>query len=81
MLPQAITAYLNENAAREGAPPPGPTDDLFDAGVLDSFSLVDLVAMLEEQFGIEIPDSDVRAENFRTVRAVEQYVDARRGQA
>ena len=43
-LPQRVMDFLNENAQRESAVQPGPDDDLFVNGALDSFTLVDFVA-------------------------------------
>jgi len=78
-LPEDVISYLNENAKREGLSAPQPGDDLFKLGVLDSFSLVDFVSLLEEQFGIKVPDSDVNPENFRSIQTIEQYVSAHGG--
>ena len=78
-LPDSVTSYINENAKREGVPAPQPGDDLFKSGVLDSFTLVDLVAVLEEHCSIKIPDGDVNATNFQTIQDIEKYVDARKG--
>ena len=78
-LPEDVISYLNENAKREGLSAPGPGDDLFQLGVLDSFSLVDFVSLLEEQFSIKVPDSDVNPENFRSIQTIEQYVSAHGG--
>ena len=47
-------------------------------GVLDSIGLTELVAFIEEQFGIRINGDDLTAENFRTVDAIERLIDARR---
>jgi acyl carrier protein len=47
-------------------------------GIIDSIALMELVAFLEERFGIQIDDTDLSAENFRTVGAIEQLV-VRRG--
>lgn len=77
-LPPEVISYLNDNAAAQGAAAPGPEDDLFKFGVLDSFTLVDFVTLLEGQCGISVPDADVRPENFQTVGAVGRYVEARR---
>lgn len=38
--------------------------DMFEADLLDSFSLIDLVARLEEEFSIYIEPEDVIRENF-----------------
>lgn len=78
-LPESVTSYINDNAKREGAPAPQPGDDLFKSGVLDSFTLVDLVAVLEEHYGIKIPDGDVNAANFQTMQDIENYVEAHKG--
>jgi acyl carrier protein len=78
-LAESVTTYLKENAQREGVPAPQPGDDLFKLGVLDSFSLVDLVSFLEEHYSLRIPDADVNAANFRSIEAIESYVAARRG--
>jgi acyl carrier protein len=78
-LPEGVLSYLNENAEREGVATPQAKDDLFKLGVLDSFSLVDFVSLLEEQYSIKISDSDVNPENFRSIEVIEQYVDSRRG--
>jgi acyl carrier protein len=47
---------------------------LFLAGVLDSFSLVDFVTVLESECGIRVSDDDMRPENFDTLAKVEAFV-------
>ena len=78
-LPQGVIDYLNENAQREGIAQPQPSDDLFTSGVLDSFALVDFIAVLEEQCGIKIPDADVNPGSFQTLETIERYVQSRKG--
>ena len=57
---------------------PSPEESLFESGLLDSFSLTDLVGELERQFGIKIPDSDLTPRKFDTVSRIEAYVAAKR---
>ncbi|MCI9229530.1 MAG: acyl carrier protein [Lachnospiraceae bacterium] len=45
-------------------------DDLFEAGLLDSFQVIELVEMLEENFDMEIDAEHVVAENFATKEAI-----------
>ena len=80
-LPHPVVEFLNENAKTQGVASPAPADDLFKSGILDSFTLVDLITLLQEQCGITIPDGDVKAENFNTVDAIEDYVSRRGGNA
>ena len=79
-LPEAAMSFLNVNAESNGAAPPALGEDLFKSGALDSFALVDFVGVLEENYGISIPDADVRPNNFRTLEAIERYVAGRRGE-
>lgn len=53
---------------------PGPDESLFDSGLLDSFSLPDMVSALEQAFGIQIPDSDLNPRQFETISRIEAYL-------
>ena len=75
-LPQPINDFLSESATNAGVSPPVNGDDLFRTGVLDSFALVDFVAVLETECHIKIPDSDVVPGNFQTLQAIEDYVQS-----
>lgn len=46
-------------------------------GVLDSLALMQLVAFLEEEFDTEINDTEVTAENFRTIADIERLMSGR----
>jgi acyl carrier protein len=59
----------------------GSIDDdtpLWGQGIIDSIGLMELVAFLEERFGIQIDDEELTAENFRTVRTIEDMVARRK---
>jgi acyl carrier protein len=45
---------------------------LFDDGLVDSLSILDLIAFLELRIGRSIADQEVVMENFRTVRAMDR---------
>ena len=42
-------------------------DNLFDAGLIDSFVLLGIVSEMEETFHVQIKADDVIEKNFRTV--------------
>jgi acyl carrier protein len=59
---------------------PVPADEnesLFDAGVIDSFGLMDLIQTLETDLGIKVPDEDLTPRRFETVAKIEAYFQAR----
>ena len=54
-----------------------PDESLFESGVLDSFTLADLVSALEKEFAVKIPDSDLTPRKFDSVERIESYLDSR----
>lgn len=54
---------------------PNDTTSLIDEGILDSFGLAELVAMMEKSYGVKIPDKDIKLPNFDTFQKMGKYVD------
>jgi acyl carrier protein len=54
----------------------GPEESLFESGLLDSFALSDLIAALEQDFSISIPDADLNPRKFDSIERIEAYLDA-----
>ena len=54
-----------------------PDESLFESGLLDSFTLSDLVTALETEFSIRIPDSDLKPRKFDSIARIEAYVQSR----
>jgi len=57
---------------------PAPEQSLFESGLLDSFTLTDLVSELEKQFSIRVPDSDLTPRRFDSVVRIEAYLQGRK---
>ena len=68
---------LDRLAPTSGHAEIGDDDDLIDNGVIDSLGIFQLVAFLEERFGITIGDEEITPENFGTLTAIDQLVAAR----
>ena len=56
---------------------PAPGESLFESGLLDSFSLADMIAALESEFSIRIPDSDLNPRKFDSITRIEAYLESR----
>ena len=52
----------------------GDEDSLFESGLLDSFTLTDLVSGLEEEFSFKIPDADMNPRKFDSIARIEAYL-------
>jgi acyl carrier protein len=57
-----------------------PPDDasLVEEGILDSFGLAELVALIEGAYGVKVPDGDIALDTFESVDKIAAYVAARR---
>ena len=66
-----------EQALARIAKAPIPSDreaSLFDAGVIDSFDLVDFVANLEKEFNVQVPDNDLHPSKFESLSKISAYL-------
>jgi acyl carrier protein len=41
--------------------------DLFEGGYVDSVGLIELLAFIEDEFGLEVPDEDLASAEFTTI--------------
>jgi len=49
-------------------------DNLLAKGIIDSHGVMELVAFLEERYGISVGDEDLTPENFESVTLIDQFV-------
>lgn len=50
-------------------------EDLFDAGILDSFGVISMIALLEKEFEIQIPSTALTMDNFKAVNRIVRLVE------
>jgi acyl carrier protein len=50
---------------------------LFDANIIDSLRLIEIVAAIEQRFGIKVKDTDLTPQNFDTIQAITAYINLR----
>ena len=56
---------------------PSADTDLFETGVLDSLAFVELVLLLEREFGVRTTVDDLDVDHFRTITHIARFVAAR----
>lgn len=56
-------------------------ESLIEAGFIDSTGVLELVAFLEERFGIMVDDADIVPENLDSLAAIARYVEKKGGKA
>jgi acyl carrier protein len=55
-----------------------PDEPLISSGLIDSFSLVDLALIVEDDFGVRIDDAELNAETFDTLDALVKLIESRK---
>lgn len=53
------------------------SESLLDAGLIDSTGILELVAFLESEFGIQMADADIVPANLDSIRAIVSYVESK----
>lgn len=67
----SIKEYITRNFAPDVAPQDLADDyDLLENGVVESLSLLRLIAWISDRFGINLEDADIAPADFRTVSAI-----------
>ena len=65
-----ITEYIKKEIVRNDKATISEDEDLLSSGVLDSLGILQLVAYIQDTFGIEVPDKDVVYENFHSIKSL-----------
>ena len=66
--------FLNDAARQAGTVVPARDESLFQSGLLDSFSLVDFITLVETECHIKVSDQELRPELFDTIEKVESFI-------
>ena len=76
-----VNDYISREIVQDPALLPLSNDTpILESGIRDCLSLLRLVAFLEERFGITVRDADMLPENFRSVKTICAYVEARKSE-
>ncbi len=54
-----------------------PSEPLISSGLLDSFNLVDLALIIEDNFGVRIEDFELNSDTFDTLEELAQLIAER----
>ena len=57
-----------------------PTDSLLQTGIVDSMGVMELVAYIEEEFGVVLQDFEITEQNLGTLAHITRCVEAKLAQ-
>jgi D-alanine--poly(phosphoribitol) ligase subunit 2 len=76
---ERVVELLREIADVQGVALPSDRESLFDAGVLDSFGLLEFLTAIEKELDVTIPEEDLVPSNFDTITKIRSYLNGRIG--
>ncbi len=72
-----IREYVGKELMFEDDPSKLTDDTPLLGGVVDSLGLMQLLSFLETEFDVSVEDSEVTAENFRTIADIERLIQSK----
>lgn len=78
-ISQTILDYIVEYVTY--GDPVQSDDSLIESGLIDSTSIFDMIAHLEEVFEIKVDDEDIDPANFDTINQMTAFVEGKRAAA
>ena len=69
-----LTEKIKKNLLKDPKIELEPSEPLISSGLLDSFNLVDLALIIEEEYGVRIEDFELNADTFDTLEDLAQLI-------
>jgi acyl carrier protein len=71
-----LVEYLKKNVVKDARQPIGPQTPLVSSGLVDSMSLIQVLAFVEDEFHVVIPDEAATAESMNSVQQILELIRA-----
>lgn len=79
-IKERVRAFIVENFLfGDESFPLADTDSLIENDIIDSTAVLELVAFIEERFGIAMADSDIVPANLDSLVRISAFIEARAG--
>jgi len=73
-----ISNYISAQILKQPKRAIEADEALISAGLIDSFSLVDLALFIEDTYGVHIDDTELNADTFDTLEQLVALIESRR---
>jgi len=71
-MPDSIRSFVRELLEKKSRLPKGfdDTTDFIQTGIMDSIGIIKFILELESRFDIEITDTDIESDEFRSIQGL-----------
>jgi acyl carrier protein/D-alanine--poly(phosphoribitol) ligase subunit 2 len=80
---QKLAHFVQSEVSKDPRQPVQPATPLISSGLVDSFSLIKVLAFIEDEFGVVIPDEAATARSMDSIdlilKLIETYSDGANG--
>lgn len=77
---QQIVEFITTNFLFDDSIKLGTDDSLLETGVIDSTGVLELVAYIEETYGIKVEDEEIIPENLDSIQNITSYISQKLSQ-
>ena len=73
--PEKLARFIQSEVAKDSRQPVLPATPLISSGLVDSFSLIKVLAFVEDEFGVVIPDEAATAAAMDSIELIVKLMD------
>lgn len=73
----SLAEKITKNILKDPKMKLAPSEPLISSGLLDSFNLVDLSILIEDEYGVRIEDFELNADTFDSIEDLAQLIAER----
>jgi acyl carrier protein len=73
--PEKLARFIQSEVAKDPRQPVLPATPLISSGLVDSFSLIKVLAFVEDEFGVVIPDEAATAAAMDSIELIVKLMD------
>ena len=76
-IEQTLEKFITEELMMSNATKLDPDQSLLDSGIIDSLSLLRVIAFIEDTFGVQVDDTELSPSNFETINMMVSMIESK----
>lgn len=78
-IQETVKSFISENILfSDNGFPYDLNDSFLEKGIVDSMNVMEIVAFVEDTFGVTIKDSDIVPSNFDSIANITKFVESKK---
>lgn len=73
-IDKSLTSILNKILSSKGQSIQNTSQNIFESGLFDSFSIIEIIISIEKEFKISIETEDLTSQNFSSIKTMSKLI-------